>query len=47
MLSGIGGSVLHVFDSLENTVIREKLPHPQNGALYNQRSFGVDAFFVY
>lgn len=45
-LSGVGGSVLHVFDPLEGTIIHEKrLHHPQNGQLYNQRSIGVDVTF--
>jgi len=45
-LSGVGGSVLRVFDPLEGTIIHEKrLHHPQNGQLYNQRSIGVDVAF--
>ena len=45
-LSGVGGSVLHVFDTLEGTIIHEKrLHHPQNGQLYSQRSLGVDVAF--
>ena len=45
-LSGVGGSVLHVFDSLEGTIIHEKkLHHPQNGQLYGQRTLGVDVGF--
>ena len=45
-LSGVGGSVLHVFDTLEGTMIHEKrLHHPQNGQLYSQRSLGVDVAF--
>ena len=45
-LSGVGGSVLHVFDSLEGTIIHEKrLHHPQNGQLYSQRTLGVDVAF--
>ena len=38
--------MLHVFDSLEGTVIHEKrLHHWQNGQLYSQRSLGVDVTF--
>lgn len=38
--------MLHVFDSLEGTIIHEKrLHHPQNGQLYNQRSIGVNIAF--
>ena len=45
-LSGVGGSVLHVFDSLEGTIIHEKrLHHSQNGQLYSQRTLGVDVAF--
>lgn len=45
-LSGVGGSVLRVFDSLEGTIIHEKrLHHSQNGQLYSQRSLGVDLAF--
>ena len=45
-LSGVGGSVLHVFDALEGTIIHEKrLHHPQHGQLYSQRSLGVDVAF--
>ena len=45
-LSGVGGSVLRVFDSLEGTIIHEKrLHHSQNGQLYSQRALGVDVAF--
>ena len=45
-LSGVGGSVLHVFDALEGTIFHEKrLHHPQNGQPYSQRSLGVDVAF--
>ena len=45
-LSGVGGSVLRVFDSLEGTVIHEKrLHHSRNGQLYSQRSLGVNLAF--
>ena len=38
--------MLHVFDSLEGTIIHEKkLHHPQNGQLHNQRTLGVDVAF--
>lgn len=38
--------MLHVFDSLEGTIIHEKrLHHPQNGQLYSQRSIGVNVAF--
>jgi hypothetical protein len=38
--------VLHVFDSLEGTIIHEKrLHHSQNGQLYSQRTLGVDVTF--
>ena len=45
-LSGVGGSVLRVFDSLEGTIIHEKkLHHPQNGQLYDKRTTGVHVAF--
>lgn len=45
-LSGPGGSVLRVFDSLEGTIIHEKmLHHPQNGQLYSQKPLGVNVAF--
>ena len=45
-LSGVGGSVLRVFDSLEGTIIHEKrLHHSQIGQLYSQRTLGVDVAF--
>lgn len=45
-LSGVGGSVLHVFDSFEGTIIHEKRMHPsRNGQLYSQRTLGVDVAF--
>ena len=45
-LSGVGGSILHVFDSLEGTIIHEKrLHHSQNGQLYSQRTLGIDVAF--
>ena len=45
-LSGPGGSVLHVFDSLEGTTIHEKrLHHSQNGQIYSGRTLGVDVAF--
>ena len=38
--------MLHVFDSLEGTMIHEKrLHHSQNGQLYNPRTLGVDVAF--
>lgn len=45
-LSGAGGSVLHVFDSLEGTIIHEKrLHHSRNGQLHSQKILGVDIAF--
>ena len=45
-LSGVGGSILHVFDSLEGTIIHEKrLHHSQNVQLYSQRTLGIDVAF--
>ena len=45
-LSGVGGSALRVFDSIQGTIIHEKkLHHSQNGQLYSQRTLGVDVGF--
>ena len=45
-LSGVGGSVLHVFDSLEGTIIHEKrLHHSKNGQLHGPRALGVNVAF--
>ena len=45
-LSGAGGSVLRVLDSLEGTIIHEKkLHHPENGQLYNPKTLGVHVAF--
>ena len=45
-LSGVGGSVLRVLDSLEGTIIHEKkLHHPENGQLYNPKTLGVHVAF--
>lgn len=38
--------MLHVFDTLEGTIIHEKkLHYSQNGQLYSQRTLGVDVGF--
>ena len=45
-LSGVGGSVLRVLDSLEGTIIHEKkLHHSENGQLHNPKTFGVHVAF--